>query len=581
MKLKILIFTLLFLLSACSNAATDKVTESTPESTAKIQKEQHPKDDIDTIQLVIDEDELQYLYERPPSSDMPVDAEFYLNEAETPIQLEGVKFRGNSTRLHMKKPFNISFTEGQDFLNGSDRLNLNAMYTDPSMMREQLSFEMFEMLGLPVPETKYFRLYINENYEGLYTGVERIDKNFLKNNNLNPEGTLVRDQMRSLKDNFNTTVNSTFSYNIENAENNKASFLEDVFDYRGDPNWYKLGEFQQWVYSTPAGDSFASELFDRVDRKNFLDFLAVHFIIGDTDAFGDDYWMYLNHSDPNAKWMFFPWDKDLVIGSNNRGEAKGTLNDYFSYENPIIPTWQNLLVHKTLATPELREILNNRILELINNELSLDKVNMHIDKYQSVADGEMSSELSENAFALHEQNFFGDLSLYDDRKVQIKEFFEMRYQFLPLHMEEPLPFTGYTVSAENISENEHYYLQNASGYTIAEIIPESVTGNPSVTLEAVEDQEVDGVKRRYEISVTGGSAEGVIILHYRNDVGWLANGNWVNSERDFTKLYNLGVYKNSIPLESKINPFVNQIKFNDVIEGNFNYAIEYKDDSTN
>lgn len=563
---------LTLVLAGCSEVAAPEQSKADMET---FEPEAHTDDGVRTLRLYFEEHDLEYLYERDPESDVRVDAHAKLDDSEEILALEGVRFRGNSTRMREKKPYNIEFSESQDFLHGSDRLNLNAMYSDPSMMRELLAFDMFSELDIPAPRTEYYRLYINDDYEGLYTSVERVDEDFLESRGLNPDGTLVRDQMRSLKEELGTTVNSTFSYNLDHHAEDKAETLEAVYDYRGEPNWLKLGELQEWVYSTPAGSEFEAGLFERVDEENFMNFLAVHFIIGDIDAFGSDYWMYLDHLDPDAKWQFIPWDKDLVMGSDSRGLVGGFTNDYFTYENPLIPTWQNTLVQKTLESENLRADLEERILELIENEFSLPAMNDRIADYQSIVDGEMATELSEDAFTLHGQNFFGNVEEYENRKQTVPEFFRLRYQFLPRHMENSSADQTYAAETKAVTEGQDFYMTNADGYVMAHIQPEEVTGSPTVRLTIDQNSEVDGINRTYELEVEGGTIKGEITLYYRNNTGWLSRGNWIMNGSDFEALYNLSANRGETVLETSINPYINAAVFNDTLEGSSSYTLEF------
>ncbi|MCG1009972.1 CotH kinase family protein [Salinicoccus sp. ID82-1] len=569
----IFILSALLILAGCNMPAEDP--EQSVAATDAFEPENHPDDGVRTLRLYMEADDLDYLYERDPNSDVPIAAHAKINEEETVLQLEGVRFRGNSTRNREKKPLSIEFAEPQDFLHGSDRLNLNAMYTDPSMIREQLSFDMFSRLDIPAPRAEYYRLYINDNYEGFYTSVERIDEEFLVAHGLDPEGTLVRDQMRTHKGEIGTTVDSTFAFNLDYHAEDKAAVLEQVYDYRGEPNWLKLGQFQEWVYSTPAGSGFESGLFEYVDEKNFMDFLAVHFIIGDIDTFGNDYWMYLDHQDPDAKWQFIPWDKDLVMGSDSRGQVGGIANDYFSYENPIIPTWQNLLVHKTLASDALRNSLEARILELMDGQLSNDWIDGRIAEHQHIVDGEMAASLSADAFTLHGQNFFGNTAAYDERKETVPEFFDLRYQFLPRHFETPEAAAEYSAEAGQITENEGVYLTNADGFVMAYLEPESVTGDPVMRLTIEQNNDVEGINRSYILETQDGSVEGRLTLYYRNNTGWLSRGNWIMNGSDFEALHDLQVQKDGTAIETTVNPYTNKAVFDDTLEGTARYTIEF------
>ena len=103
---------------------------------------------------------------------------------------EGFRFRRSSTRLLPKKPFTIrwddriqgpkAFTACRDATRGQSRLNANAMWTDPSMMRERLAMAMLETTEQPGPQTRRIALHHNDVPAGLSTHVQRIDQNLAR-----------------------------------------------------------------------------------------------------------------------------------------------------------------------------------------------------------------------------------------------------------------------------------------------------------------------------------------------------------------------------------------------------------------
>ncbi|MDD4253570.1 MAG: CotH kinase family protein, partial [Methanoculleus horonobensis] len=134
-----------------------------------------PDSGVQDLYLFMGWKDLVELYTRGDASDERLDGYVRLSPDGEDIELEGVRFRGTSSRELPKKSFNIRFDESQEFIFGSTDMNLKATYTDPTMMRERLSMDLFHALGQPAPRTKYFDLYINGVYEGLYIHVERVD----------------------------------------------------------------------------------------------------------------------------------------------------------------------------------------------------------------------------------------------------------------------------------------------------------------------------------------------------------------------------------------------------------------------
>ncbi len=89
-----------------------------------------------------------------------------------------LRFKGRSNRPWPKKSFRIKFPEDHLF-HGAHEINLNAMYLDRSFLREKLSWMLFEKIHVLAPHAEYVRLMINNNLQGLYLLVDRVDKYFL------------------------------------------------------------------------------------------------------------------------------------------------------------------------------------------------------------------------------------------------------------------------------------------------------------------------------------------------------------------------------------------------------------------
>ncbi|MFY7944874.1 MAG: CotH kinase family protein, partial [Crocinitomicaceae bacterium] len=98
------------------------------------------------------------------------------------IQQVGFRVRGNTSRGAGKKSFSIDFNDfipGQKF-KGLDNMNLVGNHNDPSQLRAWLSTQILKSADLTVSRNSFVRLYINNEYKGLYLNNEAIDDEFIK-----------------------------------------------------------------------------------------------------------------------------------------------------------------------------------------------------------------------------------------------------------------------------------------------------------------------------------------------------------------------------------------------------------------
>ena len=93
----------------------------------------------------------------------------------------GMRSRGSQSRSPVKPSIGLDFSRyatNQRFL-GLKSLVLRNLNQDASMMRERLAEALFRRAGLPYSREAHARLYVNDEYVGLYLLVEPIDERFL------------------------------------------------------------------------------------------------------------------------------------------------------------------------------------------------------------------------------------------------------------------------------------------------------------------------------------------------------------------------------------------------------------------
>ena len=93
----------------------------------------------------------------------------------------GIRSRGHDSRDPLKLGLHVDvdrYTPGQSFL-GLRALSFDNLRQDPAMMRELLAIAFFTRMGQPAPRAAPARVYLNNEYLGLYTLIEAVDRTFL------------------------------------------------------------------------------------------------------------------------------------------------------------------------------------------------------------------------------------------------------------------------------------------------------------------------------------------------------------------------------------------------------------------
>ncbi len=147
--------------------------------------------------LPLDPDTLAWLYEWDNlESDIEFTASFVFDNGNVrdTIYPVGFRLRGNTSRYSQKKSFKVSFnrfTSGGKYY-GVEKLNLNGEHNDPSVIRSKICWDMLRKMEIPAPRSNHVRVYINDDYYGLYINVEHIDEEFIKTRFTYNDGNLYK-----------------------------------------------------------------------------------------------------------------------------------------------------------------------------------------------------------------------------------------------------------------------------------------------------------------------------------------------------------------------------------------------------
>ncbi|MEM7396459.1 MAG: CotH kinase family protein, partial [Verrucomicrobiota bacterium] len=109
-----------------------------------------------------------------------------------------VKRRGQSGAIGWPKPkLKFDFNPQDHFRYDPSRrrveeFNLQSHFTDPSFMRENVAFGFFNEIGTPASDTRHWHIRLNGAYYGLFSYVEQVDQDFLRQQGLDPDGSLYK-----------------------------------------------------------------------------------------------------------------------------------------------------------------------------------------------------------------------------------------------------------------------------------------------------------------------------------------------------------------------------------------------------
>ena len=263
----------------------------------------------------------------------------------------GIHVRGNTSRDAAKKSFELSFNSygpGRKY-RGLEKMKLNGEHNDVSILRSKVSYDLLTACGLPSARSSFIKLYINNEYKGLYIHIEHFDEEYIQKRFPNDHtGNLFKCFYGS--DLTYHGTNPTYYQNTYKLKTNEA-----VNDYSG------LIHLIEVLYNS-ANANFVCEIQDVFDVDSYLRTLAVEILIGQWDGYAynkNNYFLYERPSD--GKFIFMEYDLDNTFGID-------WFNVNWSARN--IYTWANAnrpLYSKLLAVPYFKDRFNYHMKDILTN----------------------------------------------------------------------------------------------------------------------------------------------------------------------------------------------------------------------
>ena len=292
---------------------------------------------------------------------------------------------GNRTLRAPKRSWKVNFDVGdsKERLVDMSRLNLKAMYNDPSQMREALAWQLFAKAGVPASQHTYARLAINDRYMGLFFFVEQVDERFLKDHfGSNDRGNLYKAYCGDVGC---ATLERRVGADGDDSGRQYFTASPDDRSYRlkandDDPRASSYDDLAQLARTIdgvgiPGGDDrFGSDAFRAsleaiMNVPAFLRWAGVNLLVGSWDnyfATPANYYLY-NAGHKGAKdafmdspyFVFIPWDYDNSFGIDYFG-TQWQYTDIVDWPANTRNYWAKQGAHdKTSHIPLVTNLLRN------------------------------------------------------------------------------------------------------------------------------------------------------------------------------------------------------------------------------
>ncbi|UCD10000.1 MAG: CotH kinase family protein, partial [Dehalococcoidales bacterium] len=388
---------------------------------------------VATVRIIISEEDWESLKSNAYAKEY-YRADFWFDDEL--VQDVGVRTKGNASLLETVRWESIRFPLAVDFnlfnrarnFHGMKKVHFNNGWSDPTLLRDVISYDIFSQMGVPSPRASLIDLWVNDMHLGVYTMAEAVDTSFLQRYFDNPNGNLYKPEVVSARldwteeDAYKKVI--VFGMEQPELEQNpianlnlgggplidilKAMDMEDAIpllatvDESGEeitspmkrphnlitgaglktntnnPDHSALYRFLDVLNNEPD-ETFPEEIEKVLDVDEALRFFAVSAGILHLDNYigiGHNTYLY----EVNSKFSLIPWVLNMTFGTFIGGIRKDGIINYYIDEPTAGPMNRFPLVERLLSYEPYLEKYRGYIRELLDGPFSLDVILPRVDQ---------------------------------------------------------------------------------------------------------------------------------------------------------------------------------------------------------
>ncbi len=374
-----------------------------------------------------------------------------------------IEIRGSTSQQYPKKSYGF---ETQDALGtkidtallGLPSENdwiLYGAYPDKTLMRNEMTYDIFRRMGHYDVRYKYAELVIDGQYKGVYTFMEKIkrDKNRVAISKLTPADTLGDDLTGGyiIKIDKQTGGSNTF---WPSPYNSKVKYLyhdpEDTELHITQSNYIKnyVTNFENIM----NGAGFANTITGYpsvIEVNSFIDFMIMQELGRTVDGYRSSSFMYKEKDSKGGLLRAGPmWDFNLSYGNADYCDAFDTTGYQYNF-NTVCPTFSSAVPfwwNKFLQDNNYKNALQCRWQYLRATVLNTDSINDRIDTMAAILLESQQRNFTEWPILgvyVNWNYYIGNT--YQDELNYLKWWFKSRSEWLDANW----PGTCNTVAIEN------------------------------------------------------------------------------------------------------------------------------------
>ena len=264
----------------------------------------------------------------PAHEDVPVDVAVSW-QGEEPLKTSGRAHRRGATSLNKtpKNGFKVEFTRGEagpktqadvPFLGTTDDMTLIACSIDPLMIRDRLSWDMYnefmdEDEAFGDLDMRYVELFLGDDYHGVYLMLKQYDY---------AQEMTLEDAGASLTDSYYRTVDGV----IQNPErpvilDHLQHSYEQHYAPAGEDDFQSLRPYLEML-ALEDDAAFSRRVMELMDLDSVIRYALFIEACGMTDNEFNNLNIWAHHGEDGVEYKFVPWDLDVSWGLDDGRDAE-------------------------------------------------------------------------------------------------------------------------------------------------------------------------------------------------------------------------------------------------------------------
>jgi spore coat protein CotH len=235
------------------------------------------------------------------------------------VRNAGIRSRGFGSRDARKPGLKLDFNRyvsGQA-LAGLKGVALDNFRQDASMLKETVSMRLFARMGLVTPRAVHARVFVNDEYLGLFAAVELVDKSFLRSTLGEDEGYLY---------DFEWDGEYRLTWLGDDPGRYASMFQPET--HEAQPPERIFGTLVEMItaINRSSRDAWPQVLTRFFDVEPLMAYVAVESFLSDHDGLAGDWGInnfYLYRYADSERFLFIPWDKDVNFREPDRDAEAG------------------------------------------------------------------------------------------------------------------------------------------------------------------------------------------------------------------------------------------------------------------